>query len=135
MAGFGIDRETGKPLSGWPHVAQSLGVIFTTRFGDRVMRRWVGSLVPNLLGENMTQETFVKFFAAVGAALEFEPRVRLIKVLPLSVSRDGRAEIRMEVEYRPRGHLGDFTPAGRKRVAFDVDGGRFVPRETEDISE
>jgi Phage baseplate assembly protein W len=135
VSGYGIDRETGKPLSGWSHVAQSMGVIFTTRFGERVMRRWFGSLVPNLLGETMVPETFVRFFAAVGAALEQEPRVRLIRVLPLSVNRNGRAELRIEVEYRPRGHLGDFTPAGRKRVAFDVDGGRFVPRETEDISE
>lgn len=135
MAGFGIDRETGKPLTGWPHVAQSLGVIFTTRFGDRVMRRWVGSLVPNLLGENMTTSTFVKFFAAVGAALEFEPRVRLIQVFPLSVSRTGAAEIRMEVEYRPRGHLGDFTPEGRKRVVMAEQSGRFIAREIEDIEE
>lgn len=135
MAGFGIDRETGKPLSGWPHVAQSLGVIFTTRFGERVMRRWFGSLVPNLLGENMVPETFVRFFSAVGSALEQEPRVRLIQVLPLSVSREGRAELRIEVEYRPRGHLGDFTPAGRKRVTFVDTGNRFVARDTEDIAE
>lgn len=135
MAGFGIDRETGKPLSGWPHVAQSLGVIFTTRFGDRVMRRWVGSLVPNLLGENMTVPTFVKFFAAVGVALELEPRVRLIQVLPLSVSRSGGAEIKIDVEWRPRGHLGDFTPQGRKRVMIVEQAGRFVTREVEDIQE
>lgn len=133
MAGYGIDRVTGQPLSGWPHVAQSLGVILTTRFGERVMRRWFGSLVPNLLGENMTTQTFVRFFAAVGSALEQEPRVRLIQVLPLSVSRDGSAELRIEVEYRPRGHLGDFTTEGRKRVTLVNSAGQFVVRETEDI--
>lgn len=133
MAGFGINRETGQPESGWPHVAQSLGVIFTTRFGERVMRRWFGSLVPNLLGENMTPETFLRFFSAVGSALEQEPRVRLIQVLPLSVNRNGRAEVRIEVEYRPRGHLGDFTPEGRKRVLLADTGERFIVRETEDL--
>lgn len=133
MAGYGIDRATGRPVGGWPHVAQSLGVIFTTRFGERVMRRWFGSLVPNLLGENMTTETFVKFFAAIGSALEQEPRVRLIRVLPLSVNRNGRAEVRIEIEYRPRGHLGDFTPAGRKRVTLADTGERFVVRNSEDI--
>lgn len=133
MAGFGINRETGKPLSGWEHTAQSLGVIFTTRFGERVMREWFGSLVPNLLGENMTPQTFLRFFSAVGTALEQEPRVRLIQVLPLSVNRNGRAEVRIEVEYRPRGHLGDFTPEGRKRVLLADTGERFIVRETEDL--
>lgn len=133
MAGFGIDRYTGRPVEGWPHVAQSLGVIFTTRFGERVMRRWFGSLVPNLLGENMVPETFVKFFSAVGSALEFEPRVRLMRVLPLSVNRNGRAELRIEVEYRPRGHLGDFTPEGAKRVTLVDTGREFIVRESEDI--
>lgn len=118
MSSYGIDRETGRLLTGWEHVAQSIGVILTTRFGERVMRRWFGSLVPNLLGENMVPETFVRFFSAVGSALEQEPRVRLLQVLPLSVSRDGRAELKIDVEYRPRGHLGDLTPEGRKRVVY-----------------
>lgn len=114
--GVGMDRRTGARLSGWPHVLQSIEDIFTTRFGERVMRRDYGSLVPRILGENMVPETYVRFFAAVGVALEQEPRVRLIQIKPLSVSRDGHTGIRMELEYRPRGHLGDYTPEGAKRV-------------------
>lgn len=114
--GVGMDRRTGARLSGWPHVLQSIEDIMTTRFGERVMRRDYGSLVPRILGENMVPETYVRFFAAVGVALEQEPRVRLIQIKPLSVGRDGRSGIRLELEYRPRGHLGDFTPEGAKRV-------------------
>lgn len=123
--GVGMNRETGARLDGWPHVAQSLGDIFATRFGERVMRRYYGSLVPRLLGENMVPETYLRFFAAVGVALEQEPRVRLLQVTPLSVGRDGRSGVRIDIEYRPRGHLGDFTPAGRKRVALGGAGPRF----------
>jgi len=131
--GVGTNRETGARLDGWPHVAQALGDIFTTRYGERVMRRYLGSLVPNLLGENMVPETFVKFFAAVGVALEQEPRVKLIKVTPLSVARDGRAGVRIELEYRPRGHLGDFTPAGRKRVILSGAGPRYDVTDEGDV--
>lgn len=124
-AGVGTDRFTGARLDGWPHVAQALGDIFATRYGERVMRRYLGSAVPNLLGENMVPETFVKFFAAIGVALEQEPRVKLIQVTPLSVARNGRAGMRIEVEYRPRGHLGDFTPVGHKRVILSGTGPRY----------
>lgn len=131
-AGVGMDRHTGARLDGWPHVSQSIGDIFATRFGERVMREYYGSLVPRILGDNMVPETYLRFFAAVGVALEQEPRVRLLQVTPLSVARDGRSGIRIELEYRPRGHLGDFTPAGRKRVALSGSGPRYeVTDETD----
>ena len=54
LAGSGVDRNTGKALVGWAHVEQCLGVIFTTTFGERIMREWFGSLVPVLLGRTVT---------------------------------------------------------------------------------
>lgn len=127
----GLDRETGKPLYDWSHTLQSISVIMTTGIGERVMRRYFGSAVPRLLGENMVPETFVRFFAAIGIALEQEPRVRLIQIRPISVARTGRAYLQLELEYRPRGHLGDFTPAGAKRVNI---GGASSPYEIIDAS-
>ncbi|MCW2319185.1 phage baseplate assembly protein W, partial [Rhodoblastus acidophilus] len=53
----GIDKRTGRPLEGWPHVVQSLGTIFTTGFGARVMRRVFGSAVAGILGQNLTPDT------------------------------------------------------------------------------
>ena len=125
MASAGIDRATGKALYDWPHVVQSIGVIFTTGFGERVMRRYFGSSIPRLLGENMVVETFVRFFSAIGLALLQEPRVALIKVTPLSVARDGRAGFEIDLQYRPRGHLGDFTPVGVRRIRLANGGGRY----------
>ena len=73
-----MDRRTGAVLTGWPHVAQSIEVILTTRIGERMFRRVFGSQVPKLLGEPLTNPTIVRFFAAVIAAIElWEPRFRV----------------------------------------------------------
>jgi phage baseplate assembly protein W len=78
----GIDRTTGKPLSGWPHVMQSLGVIFATKFGSRVMRRNFGSAVPSVLGKNLVPSTMLKFMTAATIAIElWEPRFRVRKFI------------------------------------------------------
>lgn len=121
--GTGVDRWTGRPISGWPHVVRCLEAIFTTLFGSRVMRRWVGSFIPRLLGENLTPDTLVRFFTAIYAALEFEPRFALTKINILSSSDDlrlGGVVIELEGQYRPRAHLGDFTVEGGRKVTLAV---------------
>jgi phage baseplate assembly protein W len=114
-----IDAVSGVDIVAWPHVLQSIQQILTTRFGERVMREWFGSAVPNLLGENLTTKTVVAFFSAVSAAIEqWEPRYRVIRIIPESVGRDGRFRVQIEGEYRPRALLGDFTPEGARRVTI-----------------
>lgn len=131
MAGTGIDMRTGRPLSGWPHVAQSIEVILTTRIGDRVMRRVFGSLVPRLLGEPLSSPTIVRFFAAVIAAIDlWEPRFRVraidvVDAAPESL-RGGRLALRIRGEYRPRGHLGDPTPDWQERSLTIGGDGRLA---------
>lgn len=132
----GIDRATGRLLDGWPHVAQSVLVILTTAYGERMLRRWFGSAVPQLLGENLTTPTVVRFFAALIAALEVreidtglprEPRFKIVKITPKRVERSG--ELRLEVLgiYMPRGHLGDFTPEGTRTLTL-IGGSNTSPR-------
>jgi phage baseplate assembly protein W len=132
MVGTGIDMRTGAVLSGWPHVAQSIEVILTTRIGDRLMRRVFGSQVPRLLGEPLTSPTIVRFFAAVIAAIElWEPRfrVRAIDVVDGNSAerlRGGRLALRIRGEYRPRGHLGDPTPDWQERSLTIGGDGRLA---------
>jgi phage baseplate assembly protein W len=125
--GTGIDRNTGKLLSGWGHVSQSILTIITTAYGERMLRRWFGSSVPQLLGENLTTPTVVRFFAAVIAALEVretdtglprEPRFKITRITPKRVDRSG--ELRLEILgiYMPRGHLGDFTPEDMRTIVL-----------------
>lgn len=118
--GTGIDRRTGRLISGWPHVIQSIGVIFTTSFGERVMRRWFGSFVQNLLGRNMDPPTIVRFWMAICVAIElWEPRFKVTRIVPIGTPegmRQGALGFEVQGVYRPRGHLGDFTPEGGTRT-------------------
>src|SRR5882724_9472108 len=105
--GSGVDRHTGRPVSGWSHVILSLEAIFTTPFGSRVMRRWLGSLIPHMLGENLVPQTLLRFFTALFAALAFEPRFALTKINILSQPdelRQGRLRLELLGVYRPRAH-------------------------------
>jgi phage baseplate assembly protein W len=126
----GVDRRTGRPLIGWPHVEQSMGVIFSTRFHTRVLRRWVGSFVPHILGDNTTERVVGRFYWAIATALDlWEPnyRIQQVNVILSSSGRTlnspeqirlGKLEVQHVGVYRPRGHLGDNTPDQRKPVTL-----------------
>lgn len=120
--GSGVDRHTGKPVSGWKHVENSLECIFQTYFGLRPLRRWFGSFVPRLLGENISPQIVVQFFTSIYVALELEPRFQLSQVRILSTPdelRLGRLRIGLEGFYLPRGHLDDFTSEGARLVVVE----------------
>lgn len=131
----GMDRKTGKVLVGWPHVVQSLTVIFQTRFHERVLRRWVGSFVPHLLGENTVERTVMRFYWAVVTSIDlWEPnysvtQVRVAKrandteLTSVNEIRQGHLQTRNEGVYRPRGHLGDPTPESIRSVGLIRDRG------------
>jgi phage baseplate assembly protein W len=130
----GIDRDTGQLLDGWPHVIQSIMLIITTAYGERMLRRWFGSAIPHLLGENLTTPTVVRFFAALIAALEVrevdtglprEPRFKITRITPRRVDRTGELRLDIVGYYMPRGHLGDFTPVDLRTISIarGSDGG------------
>jgi phage baseplate assembly protein W len=77
----GVDRFTGKLLQGWPHVEQSMEVIFATPYHQRVLRRWVGSFVPHILGESGVARIITRFFWAIVTAIDlWEPDYRIQQV-------------------------------------------------------
>lgn len=119
----GVDRRTGRPLAGWPHVEQSLRVIFETHVGARVMRRGFGSAVTAILGRNMTLAEILRFKTLVIVAIElWEPRFRVAFCharLDNTTEDMKRGIFGMSVEgsHIPRGHLGDPTPETASRTA------------------
>ena len=134
----GMDRQSGKLLIGWPHVEQSLGTIFMTRFHERILRQWVGSFVPHILGKNLVVSSFTQFFWAIASAIDlWEPGYRLLRVLaknrstgtPLTSAEEvRRGEVQLENigMYMPRGHLGDMTPETQRSVGW-------IPRSNPDF--
>jgi uncharacterized protein len=122
-AGLGIDRYTGTWVSGFTHVQNSIACIFSTHFGTRVLRRWVGSAVPVVLGRNLTPRLVLKLFTAMYAALAFEPRFSLIRVEITSTAeeiRSGVLLVTLEGEYYPLGHLGNYRSEGTREVIVSL---------------
>ena len=118
----GIDAVTGLPLAGWPHVVQSIGVIISTRLGDRNMRRWFGAVTLALLGRLANKRMLLRFMQSIAVAIDLhEPRFHVLRVTPVALERSGRIKIVIEGEYRPRGHLGDPRPEGTRRITLLPD--------------
>jgi phage baseplate assembly protein W len=106
-----------KLLDGFAHVAQSIEVIFTTRLGERVQRRWFGSPITAMLGKALTPATVLRFFTCLVVAIEvWEPRYKVTRIVPGTNStewvRQGAFSFIIEGIYRPRALAGDFTPEG-----------------------
>ena len=128
----GMDRKTGKILVGWEHVVQSMEMLFATRYHERILRQWVGSFVPHLLGQNITELTVTRFWWAIISAIDlWEPNYRIKDIalragLVDQTSADGirRGDISFAQHgvYRPRGHLGDPTPETLRASAITARG-------------
>jgi Bacteriophage baseplate protein W len=133
----GMDAKTGKILVGWRHVRQSLDRIFATPFHTRVLRRWVGSFVPHILGEEGVPDIILRFHWAIASAIDlWEPCYRVKRVQFQGYALEGQAWspppetdgvemfrlghviFRNEGIYMPRGHLGDFTPASTFKIGL-----------------
>ncbi len=129
---FGLNAVTGAVLTGWEHVLQSLSDIFTTGFGERIIREWYGSFVPNLLGQLITPDEVTPFFVAITSAIEqWEPRFRVTEIKVLKATREGALHFYLDGEYRPRAVFGDYTIEGARRVNGYVNAAGLIIREEE----
>lgn len=93
---IGMDRYTGKPLSGRAHLAQSIGDILSTLPGLRTMLRDYGSALLELVDQPGNGRGIQRIYAAVAIALaRWEPRISLTRV-GLSMDAEGKAVIDLE---------------------------------------
>lgn len=77
----GMNRNTGKALSGVEHLRQSIVDILTTPVGSRVMRRDYGSRLYQLVDAPVNKALLVEIYSAVAEALvKWEPRFQLSRV-------------------------------------------------------
>ncbi len=127
MSSVGMDRVTGRIIRGFAHVVQSVGDILTTNIGERIHREWYGFPGFRLLGEPLNRFTPLTMRQKNG--LPVEPRFRVIRAVPLAATRQGEFRCRLEGEYMPRGHLGDFTVEGKRKIVLTNAGNRFTAIE------
>lgn len=123
MASTGINRWDGQVLRDFDHVRQSIGVILTTPIGSRVMRREFGSELFDLIDRPMTPRVILAVYAAAVLAIaRWEPRYAVTGCKLLAADAGGNLSLEFNGTYFPRGHLGDFTPAGDQRIIIPIRG-------------
>lgn len=112
----GVDRHTGRVISGFDHVVQSLRVLFTTSKMARVMRRHIGTNMPRMVDAPISPVTLIDFYAAIAEAAKYEPRFRVSRMAVEGATSGGHLTIAIQGVYYPRGHLGDFSLSEPKTV-------------------
>jgi len=123
-----IDRRTGAVIDNLASTYQSVEIILTTRLSSILMLREFGSGVWELLGRAITPSLFSAWQQLIATAIDlWEPRLAVRRILPtgsVEEIRAGRAGLTIEADYRPRGHLGDFTV--ERVVGFTINPGSGV---------
>ena len=77
----GMDRSTGKPLSGIAHLKQSVRDIMLTSPQTRIMRREYGCGVRDLVDAPINASSLTSFYASAAEALDkYEPRIRVSRI-------------------------------------------------------
>lgn len=106
----GLDRATGRVLTGWAHTSQSILDIVTTAIGSRVLIRDYGSDAPALLDAPQTERAIVAHVSAIAEALRrWEPAFRLRQVSVERLGPDGVAGLALAGDYYPSGYKGDWS--------------------------
>lgn len=109
----GIDRMTFGVIGNLDSAYQGLEVMFTTRLASRVMRREFGAGLVELLGRRITPPLFAIFQQLLATSIDlWEPRFKVRRITLAGSAEEvrlGILGIGLEVDYRPRGHLGDET--------------------------
>lgn len=99
----GLDRNTGRVLTGVDHLIQSIGDILTTPIGTRVMRRDYGCAAFEWIDAPMNEATKVDIYAAVAEALDrWEPRFKLERIVTVSAVA-GKLAVNLIGRYLPEG--------------------------------
>lgn len=95
---IGMNQKTGRALSDYDHLSQSITKILTTPIASRIKRRTVGSLVPDLIDDPTNEHSVILLYAATATALMLhEPRFRLTRV-QLVVNADNPGESTLELD-------------------------------------
>lgn len=66
----GMDKNTGKMISGLAYLRQRFEDTFTTRIGDLVVERGYGCSADDLIDENITPEFRLKLFSLTVSAIQ-----------------------------------------------------------------
>lgn len=96
---MGMDRDTGRELTGIDHLRQSIIDILTTPIGSRTERRDYGSRLFEFIDSPVNRDGLVDIYAAVAEALaKWEERFQLEQV-DISSSKVGQLILDLTGKY------------------------------------
>ncbi len=105
----GIDGRNGRPLSGWPHCAQSIGIILETQVGECVMALDFGAELVSHLGDNLVAPVVLRIYQdATEAVHREEPEYRISRLQLVKADRQGALHLGLWGDYYPEGRLGNY---------------------------
>ncbi len=89
-------------VAGIEDIEESLRILFRTRRGERVMQHAYGTLLHQMVFEEITDQTLTELRVMLEkAVLYFEPRIALER-LDIRVSPDDLGTLLLQLEYRVR---------------------------------
>ena len=95
----GMNRSTGKALSGREHLVQSIQILLSTPLGSRVMLPEYGSAVVDLIDQGTTDSARLRIYKATLESLKrWEPRLDAQRV-QANLMTQGEVEISIEGIY------------------------------------
>lgn len=107
---IGMNKITGRQLSGIEHLQQSLTDLLTTPKGTRIMRADYGSDIPRLVDLPVNSELLLDLIAATADAIaKWEPRFKVSQV-NFSTITESQVIISLSGKYLPEGR--DVTLEG-----------------------
>lgn len=90
----GMNKKTGRRLSGIDHIKQSIADILLTPIGSSVMRREYGSLLPELIDHPSNGANTLRMMTATVMALgKWEPRITVNQISFALSDNSGRMEL------------------------------------------
>lgn len=85
---LGMDRNTGREISGGAHLKQSITDILTTPIGSRVMRRDYGSRLFEKIDKPINGDLIAEIYSDIVEALDtWESRVEVTNVSVVSADK------------------------------------------------
>ncbi|TRL35494.1 GPW/gp25 family protein [Rhizobium straminoryzae] len=123
----GLDRRTGARISNLDSAYQAVTFTLGTRISSVPLLREFGGGIAELLGRAMTPALFAAWQQLIATAIDlWEPRFKVRRITAtgsIDDIRNGVAGLMIEVDYRPKGHLGDETVDRVVSFGLGVNGG------------
>lgn len=117
-------RHTGRLITGFPAIEQSVARILTTRPTELVMLLDFGTDILRHLGKNIHRDRIVSLYMeAVNAIHKWEPEYRIRRLQLVRLERAGTLGIGFTGIYYPEGRFGNYEIAEEAGLTFPNTGG------------